>query len=126
MDIRILIVDDEQVYTDSLAEFFASQRWAVRTAGTVRAAIDAAKVFRPEIILTDLNLPDATCLHLVDSLRSMGDHSLIVIVTAYGEVATVWKSLRLRVDGFVTKPVNFDELKVTLIRLLEARRSSAA
>lgn len=71
------------------------------------------------LVLSDINMPGMSGFELLKIIKEKFTHLKVVIVTAYGDQANKENSTRLGADGFVNKPVNFDELK-SVIELLVA------
>ncbi|MBX3217326.1 MAG: sigma-54-dependent Fis family transcriptional regulator [Labilithrix sp.] len=84
----------------------------VRTAGTVAAARPLLSSFDPHVVISDLMLPDATGLALLESLRGDDDGKrTFILITAYGTVDTAVKAIKAGATDVLTKPLAYDALR---------------
>lgn len=131
---RILVVDDEPDL-----ELLISQRFRKRIRANELDFIFAANGAealeklnndgRTEVVLTDINMPVMDGLTLLSRLRE--HHPLLrsVIVSAYGDMANIRTALNRGAYDFLTKPIDFQDLEITLdktIREAEDRKQAAA
>ena len=72
------------------------------------------------LVLSDINMPGMSGFELLKIIKEKFNHLKVVMVTAYGDQANKENSVRLGADGFVNKPVNFDELKSVIDLLVTA------
>jgi two-component system response regulator RegA len=84
----------------------------VSAAGTYDEAVTLASAETPELALVDLRLPGTSGLDLVRQLKALDPTTNIVVLTGYGSIATAVESLRLGATGYLTKPVDADQILV--------------
>ncbi len=84
-----------------------------------------AEGFDPQIILSDLVLPDVTGLELLYRLRAAKPTRTIILMTAYGNVDTAVRAMKLGASNFLTKPIDHDALKDQLRHASEAYNGNA-
>jgi two-component system response regulator RegA len=106
----LLIVDDDQPFRSRLIRAFRDRGFDVTGAGSFDEAIAAAEVETPELALVDLRLPGESGLEVVRSLKTMDATSSIVVLTGYGSIATAVESVKLGATGYLTKPVDADQI----------------
>ena len=89
------------------------ERWGyqVRTAETAREAREAAERFLPDVVVSDLVLPDATGLDLLQALRQGDPRRTILLITAYGTIDVAVKAIRAGATDFLTKPLDYTALR---------------
>jgi two-component system alkaline phosphatase synthesis response regulator PhoP len=120
--LRVLLVEDYPDLAAVTADFLESEGLEVQTALSGREALDIAPVFRPQLVLCDLNLPDMTGLEVVDGLRSnpVTAQIYVAILSAIGGMELKHESgaEQHRIDAFISKPIALD----TIRRLVEATR----
>jgi two-component system, NtrC family, response regulator AtoC len=132
----VLIVDDEPVFRVLAEEALVSEGFEVRTAETLkkaRAEIDRAT---PDVVILDRRLPDGDGIHFLKTVRPDDTSATVVIVvTAYGDVENAVEALKAGASDYLTKPIQLTDLIVKLRKVLENRglrdrlaiaRSSAA
>jgi two-component system KDP operon response regulator KdpE len=106
---KILVVDDEPQLTRVLRTGLKSHGYDVRAAADGLAGFEAFSDWRPDLVITDLAMPNVDGLELCRRLRAVSQVPIIVL-SAKGEEKTKVEALDLGADDFVTKPFGIDEL----------------
>ena len=106
---RILVVDDEPQLTRVLRTGLKSRGYDVRAAADGLAGFEAFNDWHPDLVITDLAMPNVDGLELCRRLRAVSQVPIIVL-SAKGEEKTKVEALDLCADDFVTKPFGIDEL----------------
>jgi two-component system KDP operon response regulator KdpE len=106
---RILVVDDEPQLTRVLRTGLTSRGYDVRAAADGLAGFEAFNDWHPDLVITDLAMPNVDGLELCRRLRAVSQVPIIVL-SAKGEEKTKVAALDLGADDFVTKPFGIDEL----------------
>lgn len=119
---RILVVDDEPQITRVLRQSLKAHRYDVRTAADVESALDTFHDWHPELIITDLQMPDIDGIEFCREIRKLSAAPIIVL-SVRGDERTKVKALDAGADDYVTKPFGIDEL---LARVRAALRRSGA
>lgn len=103
----ILIVDDERDIADSLAEFLELHGYRTVVAYDAKQAIVLTDSLTPDVILTDIGMPEANGWELGEALRVQKEtqHSLLIAITAYGLDRDRQQSLAHGFDHHLVKPV---------------------
>ncbi|MBN1491469.1 MAG: response regulator, partial [Phycisphaerae bacterium] len=115
---RILIVEDETVLADAMAD---GLRAAGHTAQTVYAGEKALAAFRefvPDIVLLDVRLGAVSGLDLLPVFKADSPELPVIILTAYGSVEVAVEAMKRGASEFLTKPVDLDVLAVTVDKVL--------
>ena len=118
---RILVVDDESQLTRVLRTGLTAHGYDVRTAADGVEGLKQANDWRPDLIITDLAMPNMDGLELCRKIRSVSQVPVIVL-SAKGEEKIKVEALDLGADDFITKPFGIDEL---LARVRAALRRSS-
>jgi DNA-binding NtrC family response regulator len=116
----ILIVDDEDLIRWSLRKKISNWGYQTLEAANAKDAIETAEKESPELILLDIRLPDLSGLEVLRTIREKDPRVVVIMMTAYGVLEDAVTALRLGAYDFVPKPLNFDELAVTVSNALEA------
>jgi len=112
----ILVVDDEDVIRDTLADILEAQGYPVQTASNGAEALEAIQDARPSIVVTDVHMPRMDGVRLVEELRERGYDPPIVVVTGTMRSADeVMKAVR--VDECILKPFDINTLLDAIERL---------
>lgn len=109
-DIRkILVVDDEPQITRVLRHSLMAHRFDVRTAADGVSALDTFRDWHPDLVITDLQMPDMDGIELCREIRKVSQLPVIVL-SVKGEERTKVEALDAGADDYVTKPFGIDEL----------------
>src|SRR5918912_1425833 len=106
---RILVVDDEPQITRVLRTSLSTHGYDVRTAADGVSAFETFNDWRPDLVVTDLAMPDVHGIELCRRLRAVSQVPIIVL-SARGEEKTKVEALDVGADDYVTKPFGIDEL----------------
>ena len=106
---RILVVDDETQITRVLRTTLSSHAYDVRVANDGETALEIMKDWTPDLVITDLSMPNMDGLELTRRLRSSSKVP-IVILSVRGEERTKVHALDAGADDYVTKPFSIQEL----------------
>ena len=117
----ILVVDDEEAQRTVLAGFLKKRGYRVLQAASVDAAISAVEAQTIDLVLTDMRMPGATGLDLLDGVRRLNPDVPVVVMTAFGTVASAVDAMKRGAADFLTKPIDLDVLEVLVPRTLERR-----
>jgi two-component system KDP operon response regulator KdpE len=119
---RILVVDDEPQITRVLRRSLATHGYEAQTASGGEEALQVFREWSPDLVITDLSMPDMGGLELCRRLRAVSRVPVIVL-SAKGEERLKVEALDVGADDYVTKPFGMDEL---LARIRAALRRSNA
>src|SRR5512140_1810987 len=119
---RILVVDDEPQITRVLRTSLSSQGYDIRVANDGETALEIMKDWSPDLVITDLSMPNMPGLELCRRIRLKAKMPIIVLSVRGEEKAKV-EALDAGADDYVTKPFNMNEL---LARVRSALRRAAA
>jgi DNA-binding NtrC family response regulator len=124
--IAILLVDDEVNVTKTLQMILEQEGYKVIPAYSAAEAFSRFKGgLRPAVVITDLNMvKDDIGLEVAKAAQQLRPKPIVVICTGYANVDNASIALEMRVDHLLTKPVNIDELRNSLITLLHQRDSA--
>jgi two-component system KDP operon response regulator KdpE len=122
---RILVVDDEPQLTRVLRTGLKSRGYDVRAAADGLAGFEAFNDWHPDLVITDLAMPNVDGLELCRRLRAVSQVPIIVL-SAKGEEKTKVAALDLGADDFVTKPFGIDELLARVRASLRRANTSAS
>jgi DNA-binding NtrC family response regulator len=119
---RILIVDDERLVRWSLKQKCEEWGYQPHEAEDAGTALRMAREDSPDLVLLDVRLPDMNGLEVLEKLKQSGDVRAVIMMTADPQLDDVKVAIKLGAYDFVGKPLDFDELGVTIQNALEATR----
>jgi DNA-binding NtrC family response regulator len=117
----ILVVDDEESQRKVLAGFLRKCGYDVLVAGSVAEALEIAATRTLDLVLSDLRMPGASGLDLLGDLKQANPELPVVLMTAFGTVASAVDAMKRGAADYLTKPVDLDELELLVARTLERR-----
>ena len=118
---RILIVEDEKALCDAIARGLRHLDYSVDCCYNGQSALDVLSFERFDLVILDLNLPDADGMTVLKTLRATDDETKVLILSARGEVADKVAGLDAGSNDYLTKPFHLDELAAR-IRSLTRRQ----
>ena len=118
---RILIVEDEKALCDAIARGFRHLDYSVDCCYNGQSAMDVLSFERFDLVVLDLNLPDADGMTVLKTLRETDSETKVLILSARGEVADKVAGLDAGSNDYLTKPFHLDELAAS-IRSLTRRQ----
>src|SRR2546422_331441 len=119
---KILVVDDERLVRWSLRQKCEEWGYHVIEADAGEPALKLAQHESPDLVLLDVRLPDISGLEVLEQLKRSGDARAVIMITADPQLDDVKAALKLGAYDFVGKPLDFDELHVTIKNALETTR----
>ena len=106
----ILIVDDDDTLRERLAEAFRTRGFDTRTAANHDEASRVAALDPPELAVVDLRMPGRSGLDLIRQLKAIDAETKIVVLTAYGSIATTIDAMKLGAVYYLQKPADADDI----------------
>jgi two-component system, NtrC family, response regulator AtoC len=119
---KILIVDDEKLVRWSLRKKCEEWGYHVFEAEDGSTALQLAHSESPDLVLMDVRLPDLSGVDVLQRLKESGEARAVIMITADPQLDDVKAAIKLGAFDFIGKPLNFDELAVTIENALEATR----
>ncbi|WP_412068029.1 sigma-54-dependent transcriptional regulator [Rubrivirga sp. IMCC43871] len=117
---RIYVVDDDPKIGELFAKVLTRDGYATQgftSAEPLLQAIDDGKA--PDLVLTDLMMPDVSGMELIEALRERGLTIPVIVMTAHSSVQTAVEAMRLGAFHYLQKPVNLEEMRALLAKALD-------
>lgn len=121
---HLLLVDDER-NTREVLEKFLRLEYKVTLAEDGQIGLNLLKRNNYDVVLTDMQMPGAGGMDILNAIMSKEKPFPCVVFTAYGSVEVAVNAMKHGAFDFVTKPVNFDQLEIVLRRAVESHRLKA-
>jgi len=115
----ILIVEDEPIIRETLAEFLMGEGFEVRAAGTAAEAIRVAQERDYDVAICDIQLPDGDGVKVLRQLHRINPSIFVLIISAYATVENAVEAFTAGAFDYLVKPVRFEELAKRLQRLFK-------
>jgi DNA-binding NtrC family response regulator len=118
----VLVVDDEEGIRQALTRFLSRLGYHVHAAANAAQALEMLAVQRPQAMLCDIRMPDTSGVELLPKVLAH-DHDLAVLMlTAIDEPRTAIECLKLGAYDYLIKPVDLEELELSLQQALRQRQ----
>jgi DNA-binding NtrC family response regulator len=114
--LSVLVVDDEELLVRSCARILEHEGFAVRTATRGREALEIISRQRPDIILTDLMLPDIDGLELLQEARQLDPEAVVIMITGFATVDSSVAAIKAGAYDYIPKPFTATQLQILVGR----------
>ncbi|TLP40897.1 response regulator [Arcobacter arenosus] len=119
-DFKVMYVEDDESIASTLINYLSKFFKEVIYLTNGNDALDTYKDDKEfDIIISDIKMPGIDGLELTDEIKKINPNQNIIIVSAYSEMDNFLKSIKLGVDGFITKPIDYVNLNKTLFKTAE-------
>src|SRR5258707_4225331 len=122
----LLIIEDDEIITTEIEEYFWRAGYAVNTAPDGIAGIEAAVKNRPDVVVLDLMLPKMDGLAVCKELRQKNPQMPILMLTAKDDVVDKVLGLEMGADDYITKPFSLREVEARIKSVLRRARAAVA
>ena len=123
MDLEnILVVDDEEAIREVVSTMLESKGYQCTAVSNGRAAQDQVKRVTPDLVLSDMIMPEMDGIKLLDWLRQYDPEVPVIMVTAIHDISTALEAIRRGAYDYILKPFEKDQLFLGVGRALQHRR----
>ncbi|NKI34620.1 sigma-54-dependent Fis family transcriptional regulator [Wenzhouxiangella sp. XN79A] len=119
---RVLVVEDDGALNEMLVEELAAEGWQIESSRSAEGGFELAARCRPDLVVTDLQLPGSDGMQLLESLLRLPRPPAVLMITAFGTVERAVAALKAGADNFLTKPLDIEHFLIACRRLVEQRR----
>ncbi len=118
---RVLIVDDEEIVRESCIKLLKPHGYRVSEAENAGRALKLMETMSFDLVLSDLKLPDASGIELLNDIKEAYPDTEVILVTGYGTVSTAVEAMKLGAYDYVEKPFRPEELVSLAGRAIERK-----
>ena len=118
----LLLVDDDKHILEAMADFLRSTGYRTETAQTCKEACVRIAEFPFDVILCDINLPDADGFKLLEFARERTPDTAVVLITGFGTIEHAVEAIRMGAFDYLSKPLIDDELRFCIERAMGQRQ----
>jgi len=119
---RLLVIDDEAGIREMLTILFQKAGYRVTAAAGCVEGLVALAASPPDLVMTDLKMPDGSGLDILKKTRESNPDLPVVMITAYSSTKTAVEALKAGAYDYIAKPFDVEELKHVVARALEKKR----
>jgi two-component system response regulator RegA len=106
----LLVVDDDDLYRESLVRAFSRRNIETVGAPSMDSAVAALSTISPEAAIVDLRLGNESGLDVVKKLLELKPELRVVVLTAYGTITTALEAIKLGAVNYLTKPIDAERI----------------
>jgi len=118
----ILVIDDESGILDTLRILLKNSGFSVETAQGGKAGLEALKSVGPDIVLTDVRMPQVTGIEILEAAREMDPETPVILMTAQASLQTAIQAVNQGAFYYIQKPFSNDDLVAICRRAAEYRQ----
>jgi len=107
---KILLVDDEVVFTNNMSKLLTSRGYRVKAVNSGDAAITALEGEDFDVVVLDLKMPGMDGLATLKEIKKLGLFTETLVLTGHGSIDTALEATKLGAYDYLTKPCEIDEL----------------
>jgi two-component system OmpR family response regulator len=119
---KILVVDDDPAIRNLIHRFLSQKNYQIESAGDGKAALATFDQFNPDLVILDVNLPDALGYNLCQEMQSRTG-VFVLLLTSRSDAADKIKGFAQGADDYITKPFDLQELEYRVGAILKRQRS---
>ncbi len=120
---RILLVDDDKNTVNGLKKVLMQDGYDTSCAVTGYEALNIIERKHVDIVITDMKLPDIGGFTIIEEVKKKDNDTAIIMITAYSSIQSAIDAVKKGAEDYLTKPINIDELELTLSRIWENKAS---
>ena len=107
---KILLVDDEQVFTDNMSKLLTGRGYDVTAVNSGDSAIKALEERNFDVVVLDLKMPGMDGIATLKEIKKLGIFSETLILTGHGSINTALDAVKIGAYDFLAKPCEIDDL----------------
>ncbi len=119
MKSRVLIVDDDYAALEMMQDLFESKGYIPLTAPNGIEALNLIKNQEPDIVLSDIRMPEMDGMQLLRVLTKEYPHIPVIMITAHGTVNTAVEAMKIGAKDYILKPLSLDEILAKVERITQ-------
>ncbi|MCK5111246.1 MAG: response regulator [Arcobacteraceae bacterium] len=117
-EFTVLYVEDEDKLRQKVSAYLKRFFLKVDTAKDGQDGLDRYKEKQYDLVLTDIKMPKLNGLDMAAEIKAINEYQNILIISAYSDISNFTTSIKLGIDGYIIKPIHFDQLNTTLYKIL--------
>ncbi len=125
MDIKILLVDDEVDFVETMAKRFGIRKMPIDTAKSGQEALDALATQAYDVVILDVRMPGMDGLETLRQIREKNPLTEVIMLTGHASLEAGMQGMNLGAYDYVLKPADFDDLLDKVRKAFERKELNA-
>lgn len=113
---RLMYVEDDESIAKTLLSYLSKFFIEVQYFKNGKVALEHYEADSFEMVITDIRMPEMDGLELSEKIKEINPNQNVIIISAYSEMDNFLKAIKIGVDGFITKPIDYKNLNTTLFK----------
>ncbi len=118
----ILVVEDNDGLREVLTEALSTENFSVSQAASAEEGMEKIKETAFDIVITDLKLPEADGIAVLEAAKTQRPDCDVIIITAYGTVDKAVDAMKKGAADFITKPFSIDQIRLMVIKAIKSKK----
>ncbi len=123
---KILVIDDELKMCKSLKTLLTQEGYQVKSMQDGKKAIQAIKDQNFDLIISDIKMPGCTGMDILKAAKDKDKNALVILMTGFGSLGSAVSAINQGAYDYLLKPVDFEELELSIKRGLERKKLNLA
>lgn len=119
MEIKILLIDDEEMFREDFASLLRNQGYECLTAKSAEEGLKKVKDELPNIVFSDIVMPGKSGIDILQDINRINPDGSVIIMTSYGTLETAVKAFRYGAVDYILKPIEIEEVLIKIQRIIE-------
>ena len=119
MSIKILLIDDEELFREDFALLLRNEGYECLTAPSAEQGLETVKKEFPDIIFSDIVMPGKSGIDILEDLNRINPDGSVIIMTSFGTLETAIKAFRFGAIDYILKPIEFEEVLIKIERIIQ-------
>jgi len=115
-NLKVLYVEDDEFAREEIADFLEFEVGELETASNGEEGLEKFKTFKPDIVITDINMPKMNGLEMAKEIKKISSNTPIIVTSAYSDSDYIIKAIDIGVSRYVLKPIDVDELLIMVVK----------
>jgi DNA-binding response OmpR family regulator len=120
--VKILVVEDEKMLSDTIVSYLKEEGYLSEQAGTLDLGTQKVNLYEYDCVLLDIGLPDGNGFKLINEIKKCHPETGIIIISAKNSLDDKIQGLDLGADDYLTKPFHLSELNSRIKSVLRRRK----
>jgi DNA-binding response OmpR family regulator len=109
-NLKVLFVEDEDIIRDKIASSLRYIVTQVESASNGLIALEKLKTFTPDLIITDLEMPNMNGIELIQKVREQNKKICIIVITAYTSEKYLLELIDMHIEKYMIKPITLEKM----------------